>query len=327
VERVLIEISSRECLVSDDLYNFILDTKIEDYVSKDDIFLVSKANQDKNSALHSSMANQKTVKKAMAERLMKVYNTDFLPENNKKFSFRVKFNKNICSLRLDTSGEGLHKRGYRVQSGLAPIEETLAASIIMLTPFKKDRLFLDPFCGSGTFCIEAAMIAHNIAPGLYRVYTSETWTNLIDRSIWEDAYKEAKCKIDISSSDIKIYGKDIDKSMIDIAINNAKRAHVEKYIDFKPSDVKDVVMPKNMKYGFLVTNPPYGERLEDEESIIPLYENLKNTYKKLDSWSMYVITSFNKAEEYLGKATKNRKIYNGMIKTYLYSYMGEKPKK
>lgn len=326
-ERVLILINEKECKTFDELYNFVYNSKIEEYLEKDSCFVISKANQDKNSLLHSSMSIQSIAKKAMVDKLKIVYSTDTLLENGIKFAFRIKFNKNICRLLLDTSGDSLHKRGYRIKSGLAPIEETLAASIVLLTPFKAGRYFLDPFCGSGTFAIEAAMYALNIAPGINRVFTSERWDNIIDKSAWDSSFKRAKENIKLSDS-IKntIFASDINKEIVFAAKENAKRAGVDEYINFQVSDVKDIKLDK--QYGFLITNPPYGERLEDEETLKPIYANLGKLYDRLNNWSMYMITSYENAERLIRerKADKNRKIYNGMLKTYLYQYIGAKPK-
>ena len=329
-ERVMIEISTFKASEPDELlYNAKL-CEIEKYVPVDGEFLITKANQDKNSVLKSSQANQKTVKKAFVERLKKVYNTSVLTENRGKYPFRVKFNKNICSIRLDTTGDSLHKRGYRIKSGLAPIEETLAAALIKISDFNKDKVLIDPFCGSGTIPIEAAMIASNIPPSVDRAFVSETW-DVIDKKYWKDARAEALYNINqerLNAKEIKIFGFDIDSNMIKIAKENAERADVSQMIHFETCAVKDFA---NMKYldnltnGIILSNPPYGERLEDKETIIPIYKDLKKSYDSLNinnkNFDMHIITSFEDATKYLGKETKNRKLYNGMIKTYLYSYI------
>ena len=323
IERVLIELSNFKALEFEDLYQGILNTNIEDFVKINDKFIISKANQDKFSKLHSSQSIQSIVKKAMVDRLMKVYNTDKLLENNTEFKFRVKFYKDICSLRLDTTGESLHKRGYRPVAGIAPIEETLAAALILLTPFKSGRIFLDPFCGSGTFDIEAAMIAANIAPGIDRHFQAETWNDLISKSTWNNAFNNAKNSINfdyMNESKINIYGYDIDKNMIQISKENATKAGVDKLIHFETKSVDNIEIKR--PYGFIVTNPPYGERMKNDE-LSKIYTDLKNTYNKLNDWSMHVITSYPDARKYLGKEDKNRKLYNGMLKTYLYSYIGD----
>lgn len=324
VERVMIEIKNFKATTFEELYQNILSIPLEEILPVDANFLITKANHDKNSILHSPTAIQSIVKKAMVDRLKNHYHVDNLTEEGKTFPFRVKFNKNICSLRLDTSGNSLHKRGYRIKTSDAPISETLASAIIMLTPFKKDRVLLDPFCGSGTFPIESALISANIAPGLNRAFISETWKDLIDKKIWIDEVENAKSRIDkdvLNDKSIKIFGSDIDNKMISISIDNAKRANVLNMIEFKNLSCKDVT--NSYKNGFLITNPPYGERLENNDSLVPIYKELKYLYDKLDNWSMSVITSFNEANKYLGKEDKNRKLYNGMIKTYLYQYFNK----
>ena len=325
VERVLIEIKQFEATTFEELYQNVLSIPLELLMPSDANFIIAKANHDKNSILHSPTAIQSIVKKAMVDRLKNYYKVNTLSEEGKLFSYRVKFNKNTCSLRLDTTGNSLHKRGYRIKASNAPISETLASAIIMLSYFNKDRVLLDPFCGSGTFAIEAALISANIAPGINRAFTSETWKHLIDKKLWLDEVENAKSKINkdiFNDKNIKIYGSDIDNKMISISIDNAKRANVLHMIDFKNVQCKDVInMNKN---GFLITNPPYGERLEDVESLIPIYKDLKNLYNRLDNWSMFIISSFADTNKYLGKEDKNRKLYNGMIKTYLYQYLNKR---
>jgi len=226
---------------------------------------------------------------------------------------------------LDTSGDSLHKRGYRLQTSKAPITETLAAALIMLTPWRKDRILVDPFCGSGTFPIEAAMMAANIAPGMNREFTAEAWTNIIPKQLWYDTVQEAQDMVD-TDIEVDIQGYDLDGEVVKAARENAKRAGVDHLIHFQQRDVAKLSHPK--KYGFIITNPPYGERLEEKADLPELYSTIGDVYKNLDAWSMYMITSYEDAERYVGKkADKNRKIYNGMIKTYFYQFMGPKPPK
>lgn len=207
----------------------------------------------------------------------------------------------------------------------APLTETLAAALLMLTPWKADRIFVDPFCGSGTFPIEAAMMAANIAPGMHREFIAEQWTNLIDRKLWYETVEEAEEMVDTSVS-VDIQGYDIDGEVVKAARENAKRAGVADMIHFQERPVSELRHPK--KYGFIVTNPPYGERLEDKKDLPELYTQIGEAYRNLDSWSMYMITSYEDTEKYIGrKADKNRKIYNGMLKTYFYQFMGPKPPK
>ena len=207
----------------------------------------------------------------------------------------------------------------------APITETLAAALIMLTPWKKDRILVDPFCGSGTFPIEAAMMAANIAPGMNRSFTAEEWTNLIPKKAWYDAIDEAEDMID-RNVDVDIQGYDINPEAVKAARQNAIDAGVDHMIHFQERSVADLRHPK--KYGFIITNPPYGERLEEKADLPELYKAFGDSYRRLDSWSAYMITSYEDAEKYFGrKAYKNRKIYNGMLKTYFYQFQGPKPPK
>ena len=205
----------------------------------------------------------------------------------------------------------------------APLTETLAAALIMLTPWNKDRILVDPFCGSGTFAIEAAMIGASIAPGMNRSFTSEQWNNLIPKKLWYQAVEEANDYIDTSiEMDIQAY--DADPAVVKAARNNAKLAGVDHLIHFQQRDVESLSHPK--KYGFVITNPPYGERIEEKENLPKLYDTIGLRMNHLDTWSFYLLTAYEEAEKYIGKkATKNRKIYNGMMKTYFYQYLGPKP--
>ena len=207
----------------------------------------------------------------------------------------------------------------------APISETLAAALIMLTPWNKNRILVDPFCGSGTICIEAAMMAAGIAPGSGREFLSQEWEHLIPKKAWYQAITESSDLVDLNI-DPDIQGYDIDGEVLKIARHNAQIAGVGDLIHFQQREVSKLSHPK--KYGFIITNPPYGERLEDQETLPSIYRDFGEQFRKLDSWSAFFITSYEDAQRYFGgKATKNRKIYNGMIKTYFYSYLGPKPKR
>lgn len=228
-------------------------------------------------------------------------------------------------MALDTSGEHLHKRGYRRLTSRAPVSETLAAAIILLTPWKADRILVDPFCGSGTFPIEAAMIGANIAPGLNRAFAAEKWKHLFAPKLWYDAIEEANDEMNPDIS-MDIQGYDIDDEIIRCARQNAKDAGVDKLIHFQQRPVSELHHPK--KYGFIITNPPYGERLEEKAALPQLYKEMGEAFGRLDGWSYYILTSYEDAQRYIGrKADKNRKIYNGMLKTYLYQFSGPKPPK
>lgn len=322
-ERVLIQVGRFKAETYDELFEGIKALEWEEYIPKDGKFWVTKASSIK-SKLFSPSDIQRIVKKAMVERLKQVHNVSWFEESGAEYPVRVFLMKDEVIVGIDTTGDSLHKRGYRKLSSKAPISETLAAALIMLTPWKKDRILVDPFCGSGTFPIEAALMAANIAPGMNRSFTAENWKNIIPRKEWYDTIDEAQDLID-TSIDVDIQGYDIDDEMIKIARINARDAGVEKMIHFQTRSVADLSHPK--KYGFLITNPPYGERLEEKKDLPQLYKTIGERYKALDAWSAYIITSYEYAERDMGiKATKNRKIYNGMIKTYFYQFAGEKPK-
>ncbi len=323
-ERVLLKVAEFKATTYEELFEQTKKIEWEKFFEKDSKFNVVKANSIK-SKLFSPSDIQSIMKKAMVERLKGVYKVSWFEETGIEFKVRVTLMKDIVTVSLDTTGESLHKRGYRKLVAKAPVSETLAAALIMLTPWNKDRILVDPFCGSGTFPIEAAMIAANIAPGLNREFASEDWTHIINKKEWYDAIEEANecvCK-DI---EVNIQGYDIDPEVVRVARENAKLAGVDHLIHFQQRSVSELKNPK--KYGFIITNPPYGERLEEKEDLPELYREIGRVYKELDSWSCFMITSYEDAEKYMGrKADKNRKIYNGMLKTYFYSFMGPKPPK
>lgn len=321
-ERVLIKVGEFRATTFDELFEGMKKLEWENYIPKDGKFWVTKAASVK-SKLFSPSDIQSISKKAMVERLKGVYHMDWFPEDGASYPVRIFLMKDVVTVTIDTTGTSLHKRGYRILSSKAPISETLAAALIMLTPWRKDRILVDPFCGSGTFVIEAAMMAANIAPGMNRTFTAQTWKNLIDRELWDDTFEEAREQVDMDV-ETHFQGYDIDPEMVKIARENAVRAGVGDMIHFQQRELKDMSHPK--KYGFIITNPPYGERLEEKEDLPKLYQQIGDVYRNLDSWSMYLITSYEEAERHIGKkADKNRKLYNGMIKTYFYQYMGPKP--
>lgn len=323
-ERVLIQVGRFRATTFEELFQGIKNLPWEEYIPEDGKFWVKKASSI-NSKLFSPSDIQSIAKKAMVERMKQKYHKDWFKEDGAPYPVRIFLLKDEVTVALDTSGDSLHKRGYRTMTSKAPLTETLAASLIMLTPWRKDRILVDPFCGSGTFPIEAAMIAANIAPGMNREFTAEQWTNLIDRKLWYECVKEAEEMID-TSVDVDIQGYDIDGEVIKAARENAKRAGVDHMIHFQQRAVADLSHPK--KYGFIITNPPYGERLEDKADLPALYTQIGQAYARLDSWSMFMITSYADTEKYIGrKADKNRKIYNGMLKTYFYQFLGPKPPK
>ena len=323
-ERILLKVGSFRAVTFEELFDKTKELPWEDYIPQNGKFWVAKAASVK-SKLFSTSDIQSIMKKAMVRRMQERYCVEWFPENGASYPVRVFLMKDIVTVGIDTTGISLHKRGYREVSGKAPITETLAAALIMLTPWRKDRILLDPFCGSGTFPIEAAMMAANIAPGMNRSFLSEKWDNLIAKKNWYDVIDEANDMI-CDDVEVDIQGYDVDSSVIKIARRNAREAGVDHLIHFQERDVKDLNHPK--KYGFIITNPPYGERLEDKKDLPDLYRAFGESFKRLDSWSAYMITSYDDAERYFGrKADKNRKIYNGMLKTYYYQFLGPKPPK
>ena len=323
-ERVMIQVGRVKAQTYDELFEAVKALKWSDFIPENGKFWVKKASSVK-SKLFSPSDIQRIVKKAIVENLKQEYGVSWFSEDGASYPIRVFFYKDEAVIALDTSGESLHKRGYRYYTSKAPISETLAAALIMLTPWNKDRILVDPFCGCGTFPIEAAMIAANIAPGMNREFTGETWTNFIDKKLWYQAVNEANDKIN-DDIETDIQGYDIDGEMIEYSRKNAINAGVEHLIHFQERPVSGLSHRK--KYGFIITNPPYGERLEEQKSLQKIYTTLGEKYKALDPWSAFIISSYENVEKDMGiKATKNRKIYNGMIKTYYYQFMGPKPPK
>lgn len=323
-ERVLIKIGSFRAETYEELFQGIKALPLEEYIPAEGRFWVTKAASIK-SKLFSPSDIQSIVKKAMVERLKEIYKINWFQEDGESFPFRVFLLKDEVTVALDTTGESLHKRGYRKLTARAPIAENLAAALIMLTPWKGDRILVDPFCGSGTFPIEAAMMAANIAPGMNRNFTAEKWHHLIQAKEWHDVIDEAKEMVAFPA-DTDIQGYDIDEKMVAISRENAKLAGVDSLIHFQKRGVQELSHSK--RFGFIITNPPYGERMEEKKDLPLLYGTLGERYKALNDWSLYVITAYEKAQEDMGlKAAKNRKIYNGMMKTYFYQFPGAKPPK
>ena len=321
-ERVLLKAGSFKAETFEELFQGTRNIPWEDFIPEDGKFWVTKASSIK-SKLFSPSDIQSIMKKAMVERLKNRYGVTWFPENGASYPLRVFLYKDMVTVGIDTSGESLHKRGYRTLTSKAPITETLAAALILLTPWNRDRILVDPFCGSGTFPIEAAMMAANIAPGMNRSFLAEEWRNVIKRKCWYEAMDEAG---DLVEEDVQvdIQGYDVDGDIVKAARSNAQSAGVDHMIHFQRRPVSAMSHPK--KYGFIISNPPYGERIEEKENLPALYREIGERFAALDSWSMYLITSYEDAQKYIGrKADKNRKIYNGMLKTYFYQFMGPKP--
>lgn len=295
-ERVMLQVGRFKAETFDELFEGIKAIPWENYIPADGKFWVTKATSVK-SKLFSPSDIQSIVKKAMVERLKTRYKMEWFSEDGASYPIRITFLKDEAVVGLDTSGVSLHKRGYRRLTSKAPITETLAAALIMLTPWKGDRILVDPFCGCGTFPIEAAMMAANIAPGMNREFVAEDWKNMIPRKLWYNAVEEAN---DLIQDDIEtdIQGYDIDPDMVKAARENAREAGVDHLIHFQARPVSELRHPK--KYGFVITNPPYGERLEEKEALPALYREIGEAYDRLDDWSMYLITGYEDAERYLG---------------------------
>ena len=359
-ERILWKIARFRAETFDELFEAVKAIRWSSYIPYDGRFWVAKANSV-NSKLFSPRDIQRIVKKAMVESMKKSYpGADTFPETGADYPLRISILKDEVTIGLDTTGESLHKRGYRKLTPPAPLTETLAAAIVLLSPWKADRVLVDPFCGSGTIAIEAAMIARHIAPGMNRSFLSEKWSDLTemdklkpvddsagksdDRSLpgksagndgsataqfasaesFDRARKAAEQAVIREPMDLSIAGYDIDDEVLHMARANAKLAGVEEDIHFQRRDVADFSSPK--KYGFVITNPPYGERLSDKDEMSELYETIGDRIRSDDTWSWFILSGYDEIEDKIRKkATKNRKIYNGMMKTYLYQYMGQKP--
>ena len=323
-ERILLKVGQFRAETFEELFEKTRALPWERYIPKDGKFWVTKANSVK-SRLFSPSDIQSIMKKAMVERLKTVYHIQWFEETGSSFPIRVSILKDVVTVGLDTSGVSLHKRGYRKLTAKAPITETLAAALLMLTPWKKDRILVDPFCGSGTVPIEAAMMAADMAPGMRRNFQAQQWDNLIPGKCWSDALEDAGDRLDLSVH-TEIQGMDIDGEMVRTAEENARAAGVERLVRFRRQPVSELA-PAG-EYGFLIANPPYGERLEEKKALPELYRTLGERFALLDTWSLYLITGYEDAQRYIGKqAAKNRKIYNGMLKTYFYQYPGPKPPK
>ncbi|MCR4955515.1 MAG: class I SAM-dependent RNA methyltransferase [Lachnospiraceae bacterium] len=321
-ERVLLQVARFHATTYDELFEGIKKISWEDYIPKDGKFWVTKATSIK-SKLFSPTDIQSIVKKAMVEHLKTIYHVDWFEESGNSYPVRINLMKDEVLVSLDTTGDSLHKRGYRLKTSKAPITETLAAALIMLTPWRDERILVDPFCGSGTFLIEAAMMAAHIAPGCHREFLSQSWDNLISKQTWKDTFEEALDEID-TDIETNLQGYDIDGDVIKVARENAERAGVGSLIHFQRRPVSELHHPK--KYGFLISNPPYGERIAEKEELPELYKELGQGIKGLDDWSAYIITAYEDAAKHMGmKPTKTRKIYNGMMKTDFLQFIGPKP--
>lgn len=321
-ERILLKVAEFKAETFDELFEACKAIPWEHYIPENGKFWVTKATSV-NSKLFSPSDIQRIVKKAMVESLKRTYRVSWFAEDGASYPLRINIMKDIVTVSLDTTGVSLHKRGYRRYTAPAPVTETLAAAMLLLSPWKKDRILVDPFCGSGTIPIEAAMIACRIAPGLNREFLSEEWDNLIPKKEWYGVVEEAQDMV-CEDAEVQIQGYDIDDEVLKMARANAALAGVEDKIHFQRRDIINFSSPK--KYGFVVSNPPYGERLSDKKQMEMLYRSIGQIIKENDTWSFFLLSGYEEAQKMIGKkADKNRKIYNGMMKTYLYQYMGIKP--
>ena len=303
-ERVLLKVGEVKAETFDELFEKTKALPWENYIPKNGKFWVAKANSIK-SKLFSPSDIQSIMKKAIVERLKGIYGISWFPEDGPEFPIRVAFMKDVALIGIDTSGVSLHKRGYRQMTVKAPITETLASALLMLTPWKKDRILVDPFCGSGTFPIEAAMMAADMAPGLNRHFLAESWEHLIPKECWEDAREEARERVNLDI-ETDIQGFDIDAAAIKAARANAKMAGVDRLIHFQQRPVSELRHSK--PFGFIVTNPPYGERIEEKSNLPALYREIGESYKGLDRWSMYLITAYDKAENDIGRKADKKAV-------------------
>lgn len=317
-ERVLIRLGSFPAATPDELFEGVQALPLEEFIPKDGAFPVKGHCLD--SKLMSAPNCQKTVQKAAALRLGKKYHMDRLPATGAKFQLQFSIMKDVAEIFLDTSGAGLHKRGYRAVGNDAPLRETLAAALVELARFRGRDPFLDPFCGSGTIVIEAALTAKNRAPGLMRSFAAEAYP-WVPESLWREE-RSAALEREFHG-DYRIYGSDIDPRSVAIARSNAKKAGVSELIAFSEADALTREMPA--EGGVLVCNPPYGERLLERKEAQELYGKLGNRLARETGWGQYIISSEPEFERHFRrKAGKKRKLYNGMIQCYLYMYQAEK---
>ncbi|MBM6613742.1 class I SAM-dependent RNA methyltransferase [Desemzia sp. RIT804] len=320
-DRIKIVVAEFEAYTFDELFEKTKAIAWEDLIPMDGEFPV--AGKSIKSKLYSVSDCQAIVKKAIVNRLSDVYHrSSRLPETGALFPLEVALLKDKVTITLDTTGSSLFKRGYRTEKGGAPLKENMAAALILLTTWRKDKPFLDPMCGSGTIPIEAALIGHNIAPGFNRSFVSEGW-DWFDESVWETAREQAENEADYDV-ELDIQASDVDGHMIEIAKRNATEAGVLDSITFKQMQVADFKTDK--EYGVIVANPPYGQRLGEEESVRKVYREMGVAFRPLETWSKYILTSdLTFEKEYGQRATKKRKLYNGALRTDLFQYWGKRP--
>lgn len=324
-DRVMLVMDRFEVYSFEELFDKTYELPWEDWITKDGKFTVK--GKSIKSKLYSVPDCQSIVKKAISKKLCESYDTQWMEETGAEFTVQVSIHKDLATLTIDTTGarEGLFKRGYREKSTKAPLKETMAAALVLLSFWNKDRVLYDPMCGSGTICIEAALIGRNIAPGLNRKFASQGWP-LVKEEYWKNAKVNAMKKIDLDS-EIKIYGSDVSEKAIKIAMENAEEAGVDDCIEFFVKDVKIVKEPIETE-GILITNPPYGDRIGDKENIVEIHKVLGTVYGNNENWSKYIITAIDDFEKDFGKkAHKKRKLFNGDLKVEYYQFFGKRPEK
>lgn len=319
-DRVLLKVGEFKAFTFDQLFDQTKQLPWHEFIAPDGKFTVN--GKSVKSKLFSISDCQAIVKKSIVENLKKKHQVSWFPETGANYTVLISILKDVATLTIDTSGEALHKRGYRVKTISAPLKETLAASLVMLSYWNKDRVLYDVFCGSGTIPIEAALIGRNIAPGLSRDFASKHW-DFIGEEIWKDEKKKAFQAIDYDA-DIKIYGSDIHEGNLNAAIENAEEAGVDDCIEFTVADFRELELKND--YGIVISNPPYGERLDNEEMVKRIYNVLGRKFGPLDTWSKYFLTSYKEFErEYRENSGRKRKLYNGRIETWYYQYYGPRP--
>ncbi|QBD86506.1 class I SAM-dependent RNA methyltransferase [Clostridium tetani] len=320
-DRVLIKMAEFKAESFEELFQGTLKVEWGDIIPETGFMHVT--GKSVKSKLFSVPDCQSITKKAVVESMKRKYQKEMFSEDGATYKIEVAILKDIVTLTLDTTGPGLHKRGYREFAGEAPLKETLAAALVLLGKWEPSRILADPFCGSGTIPIEAAMIGKNIAPGLNRNFVSEDW-DIIPKNLWQDMRKYARNSI--NDKEFRILASDINGRVLKTARDNAEKAGVADYIAFQRMDMKEFRNKK--RYGFIITNPPYGERIGNAKEVENLYEDMGRTFQELKDWSYFVITSYEDFENCFGeKSDKNRKLYNGRIKCYYYQYFGAEPEK
>ncbi|RXI47794.1 class I SAM-dependent RNA methyltransferase [Clostridium tetani] len=320
-DRVLIKMAEFKAESFEELFQGTLKVEWGDIIPETGFMHVT--GKSVKSKLFSVPDCQSITKKAVVESMKRKYNKEMFSEDGATYKIEVAILKDIVTLTLDTTGPGLHKRGYREFAGEAPLKETLAAALVLLSKWEPSRILADPFCGSGTIPIEAAMIGKNIAPGLNRNFVSEGW-DIIPKNLWQDMRKYARNSI--NDKEFRILASDINGRVLKTARDNAEKAGVADYIAFQRMDMKEFRNKK--RYGFIITNPPYGERIGNAKEVENLYEDMGRTFQELKDWSYFVITSYEDFDNCFGeKSDKNRKLYNGRIKCYYYQYFGAEPEK